>query len=88
MELADVPDSKSGGLIPRAGSTPATGTRKYPAADCSAAGFDFALYPILFCVGCGSVEILESEQVSISLDGGLFGSVEESFGSVGECAGK
>ena len=24
MELADVPDSKSGGLIPRAGSTPAT----------------------------------------------------------------
>ena len=28
MELADVPDSKSGGLIPRAGSTPATGTMR------------------------------------------------------------
>ena len=28
MELADVTDSKSVGLIPRAGSTPATGTKK------------------------------------------------------------
>ena len=28
MELADVPDSKSGGLIPRAGSTPAAGTKQ------------------------------------------------------------
>ncbi len=29
MELADVTDSKSVGLIPRAGSTPATGTNTY-----------------------------------------------------------
>ena len=30
MELADVTDSKSVGLITRAGSTPATGTKKIP----------------------------------------------------------
>ncbi len=39
MELADVPDSKSGGLIPRAGSTPATGTRDIPLLSFDESGF-------------------------------------------------
>ena len=42
MELADVTDSKSVGLITRAGSTPATGTKIAPAAFAARAIFIFA----------------------------------------------